>query len=365
MMISHMVCGWLPPYGPLVLGRTDLLDTLPVILCIPARNEEASLPTLLSALSSLVVEGGRLTVCIYLDDCQDRSATLLDRAASDRSFRLCVTAGQRRDGPNAGVARHAAMTMALDILQGREALLFVTDADSIPQPDWIMAGQKALAEADVVAGRITRSGALADPEQGRLERYYDRLHRYRRLLDPVPWEARDTHHFGGGANMAMRASAYRAVGGFKPLATAEDATFLDDAARAGLRVRRDRAMVVETSSRREGRAANGLAGALRALDAGEDRRVAHPAAAAWQWSAHAAARQSFTIIDRADIRAALGDRLGLTPDHVLGVARDCPNGEAFAMRIVPASPIYTDLVGLAEAENLLSAMERQSCEIAA
>ncbi|WP_322966210.1 glycosyltransferase [Sphingomonas fuzhouensis] len=346
-------------------GRTDLLDTLPVILCVPARNEEAMLPALLQALAGLTAGTTGLELCVYLDDCQDGSAALLDQAAVTLPFPVTIAHGGGDAEPNAGAARRAAMAMGLERLAGREGVLFTTDADTLPHPDWVAAGCRALAKAEIVAGRIVRVDAEADPDQSRIERYYDRLHRYRRVLDPVPWEARDTHHFSGGANMAMRASAYRRIGGFRPLASGEDATLLDDAARAGLRVRRDGAMLVETSSRREGRIAGGLAGMLRALDAGEAPAMADPRGAAWQWRAQAAARRSYAMIDRVDARVRLGKRIGLTADHILGVARDCPNAEAFAMRVVPASPAYRAMVSLGQAEDILTGLERELCEIAA
>ncbi|WP_256210603.1 glycosyltransferase family 2 protein [Sphingomonas sp. OV641] len=330
---------------------------MPAIICVPARNEEDALPTLIAALCDLAVPPMELDVCIYLDRCNDGSAALLADKAAKLPFRLVVEHGGASVEANAGAARRAAFAMGLGMLGGREGLIFTTDADSAPERDWIAAGQRALAQADVVAGRIMRVDAMRDTEQSRLEHYYDRLHRYRRMIDPVPWEARDTHHFSGGANMAVRASAYRAIGGFRPLASGEDATLLDDAARAGFRVRRDAAMVVETSSRRIGRVAEGLAGTLRALDAGRQVRVANPRGAAWQWQAQATARRSFPAIDQAEVRVALGDLLGLTADHVLGVARDCPNAEAFAMRIVPAPRCHGDTIMLAEAEDLLAAME--------
>ena len=298
-----------------------------------------------------------LDVCIYLDRCTDGSAALLADMAGRSPFRLRVEHGGGSVEANAGAARRAAFAMGLEVLGGREGLIFTTDADSAPERDWIAAGRQALRQADVAAGRIVRVDAVRDAEQSRLEHYYDRLHRYRRVIDPVPWEARDTHHFSGGANMAVRACAYRATGGFRPLASGEDATLLDDAARAGFRVRRDAAMVVETSSRRIGRVAEGLAGTLRALDAGRQVRVANPRGAAWQWQGQARARRSFLAIDQADVRVALGDLLGLTADHVLGVARDCPNAEAFAMRIVPAPRCHGDMIMLAEAEALLARME--------
>ncbi len=306
-----------------------------------------------------------MTICVYLDGCEDDSEAVLRRASPTLPFPLVVEAGRRHDGANAGAARRSAMAIGLRVLCDRPGLLFTTDADSRPRADWIQAGIAALDKADVAAGRIVRRHAAGDPTQSRIEHYYDRLHALRRLVDPVPWEARDTHHFTGGANLAVRAAAYRALGGFRPLPSGEDAALVDDAARAGFRVRKDGAMLVETSSRRVGRAVHGLASALLALDMGTAPLVSHPHAVAWQWRAQAAARQAFSTIHDPDVRIRLGDRLGLTADHVLGVARDCPNDEAFAMRIVPASPDHCGSVTLVVAEDALAMLEADLCEVAA
>lgn len=338
---------------------------MPLVVCVPARNEEKALPSLLQALAGLATAGQATTVCIYLDGCHDGSAALLRQAAAQAPFRLVTAAGAAGGEANAGIARHAAVQLGLETLGDRDGCLFITDADSAPRADWIAAGRAALDLADVAAGRIVRRNAGADAGQSRIEAYYDRLHRYRRSVDPVPWEARDSHHYASGANIAVRAATYRRIGGFRPLATGEDATFLDDAARAGFRVRRDGAMVVETSSRRHGRAPDGLAGALRALDAGQSQQVPHPREAAWQWRAQAAARAAFAGIPDVDVRATLGERLGLTADHVLGVARDCPNAEAFAMRIVPAFAALPELVSLKVAEDALEILEGEWCGMAA
>jgi len=323
------------------------------------------LPGLLSAIAALSIDRNRLSLCLYLDDCRDGSGALLERLGATLPFRLVVARGGDRGAPNAGAARRAALAMGLDLLAGGEGALFTTDADSQPGRDWVAAGLRALGKAEVAAGRIVRRDAAADPQQCRIEAYYDRLHRHRRIVDPVPWEARDTHHFSGGANIAIRASAYRTLGGVQPLPSGEDARLLDDAGRAGMRVRRDGAMLVETSSRREGRIAGGLAELLRALDQGEPPRLTDPREAAWQWRGQAAARAGFAEIDRVNVRTALGDRLGLTADHILGVARDCPNAQAFAMRVVPAPPGPGTSVTLSEAEALLTELEGQGCGIAA
>lgn len=334
-------------------------------ICVPVRDEARLLPQLLASLASLRVDRARLGIFLYFDGCDDDGVAIARQAADGFPHRLHVVLGERQSEPNAGHARGAAMALALEQVGAYPSLLFTTDADSRPQPDWIAAGIAALRQADVVAGRIRRDDAAGDPAQQRIEDYYDRLHRFRRRLDPVGWEASDTHHFGGGANLAITADAYLALGGFRALAHGEDATLLDDAARLGLRVRRDAAMVVDTSSRREGRAVNGLAGALQAIDRGAVQMVAHPASVAWQARAQARARRTFGAIDDAARLVALGTLIGLSADHLRGVARDCPNGEAFAMRVVPAAPGHDRLMTLAAAEAALVALEAEACGIAA
>lgn len=323
-----------------------------IVICIPARDEARELPRLFAALEALAPATiVPVQVCLMLDGCTDASAALATayRARSRHPVHIQEDADPT---PSAGRARGRAMAMGLAVAAGRGALLLTTDADSRPAPDWLVAMAAGLAKADVVAGRIVRSGEQPNLLQDRLERYYDALLALRRRLDPVPWEADVTHHHVGGANLGIGADAYRALGGFLPLTHGEDARLVDDAARAGLRVRRDAACVVRTSDRRQGRAPHGLAQALRHLDgaAATAIRVTHPADAAWQYRMQALARDAFGA-DRLDRVAAA---VGLTHDHVRGVARDCPNAEAFAMRIVPAAPGGMRQVGLPAAEAALA-----------
>lgn len=330
-------------------GR-PLLD---VAICVPARNEEADLPALFAALDGIEPHGAdRVTVCLLLDDCTDGSAALATAYHARSHHRVFID--HAASSTNAGEARHRAMTMGLAQLQNPDGLLLTTDADSAPAPDWLRTMTHALTLADVVSGRIVRRGDRPSHLQDRIEAYYDALFALRRQLDPVPWEATTTHHFSGGANLGIRADAYRRIGGFLPLASGEDAQMLDDAARAGLRVRRDAASVVHTSDRRKGRAVAGLALALRHMDDAEAGaiEVTHPADAVWQYRMHAAARSAY-LGDRLD---HVAEALGLTPDHVIGVARDCPNEEAFAMRIVPVAPGGMRSVALPVAEAELAGL---------
>jgi hypothetical protein len=333
-----------------------------IAVCVPVRDEEARLPAMVAALrDQRDVSDCHVTLCCFFDGCRDGSEAVVVGAAGD----LPVRAGRdvRHPEPNAGRARAAAVAIGLKEV-GADGLILSTDADSVPAADWIAQAVRALAGCDVVAGMIERDGPF-DAAQNRLEDYYDRLHALRRRIDPVHWDPAPGHHHTGGANLAFSVAAYRAAGGFQALPSGEDARFVDDAARAGLRVRRDRSVRVQTSARREGRAPGGLAVQLRQGDAGgwAALRVGDPHAAVWQYRQHAAARAGFAVLPaRAE---ELGRPLGLSADHVVGVARDCPNGEAFATRIVPAPPGAGLTLSLAEAERGLARLEAERLECAA
>lgn len=291
-------------------------------------------------------------LCLHLDSCDDRSAAIAHDWAARASLPVRVEQAQQ-PAPNAGHARHRAMLLGERALDGA-GLLLTTDADSIPDRRWLQAMVAALGHADVVAGRVVRTVTTPHPAQDRVERYYEALHARRRVLDPVAWEAAATHHQTSGANLGMSVEHYRMLGGFPPLAAGEDAQLVDRAGRAGLRVRRDADSLVYTSDRRTGRVPHGFAHALRTLDGdGDAIEVAHPDDASWQYRGHAAARRAYHDGGLATLAAAIG----LTTDHLLGVMRDSPNAEAFAMRVVPVPPGGMRRVTLPAAE---AALARQS-----
>ncbi|MDJ0275917.1 glycosyltransferase [Sphingomonas sp. 2R-10] len=323
-----------------------------IAICIPARDEAARLPRLFHALENLIdPPGATVFVCLLLDGCTDASNALADGYRARSRHGVSVVAVER--GPsNAGRARDRAMRGGI-AAAGNDAILLTTDADSMPSRDWLAAMVAGLGHADLVTGDVVRARHGTMAEQDRIEDYYARLFALRREVDPVAWEAVRTHHHASGANMALRAATYRALGGFAPVERGEDARLVDDAARAGWRVRRDAASVVVTSDRRIGRAQGGLATMLREIDRrGLDGvSVAHPADQLWQYRMQAMARVSF-----GGSLGPLAVRLGLPIDHLVGVARDCPNAEAFAMRVVPVPPGGMRSVPFVTAEATLTAL---------
>lgn len=331
-----------------------------IAVCVPVRNEVTRLPLLLAALGRQSGGSRPFVACLLFDECSDGSEDLV--RAAQLPFAVCCKAVGGGTGPNAGRARAAALALGENALNDRPGVLLTTDADGVPADDWIFRSCAALENADVVAGRILRQPHPPSPVQDRIEAYYDRLYAFRRWLDPVPWDAVRTHHCTGGANLGFRSAAYAQLGGFLPLPSGEDGRIVDDAMRMGLRVRRDAASVVHTSARRVGRVAGGLADGLRHLDdSRQPVMTAHPADAAWKYRRHADARAAFARGRPADIAASLA----LTADHAIGVARDCPNAEAFATRIVPAFPGGERKVTLDHAEAILATLEAELLDVVA
>lgn len=322
-------------------------------IAIPVRDEAARLPVLLDALCGQV-GAPPLTLCFHFDNCGDGSADVVAARAPFLPFPIRTGHCHRGRSPNAGEARRAAMALAM--AAAPDGVLLTTDADGQPAPDWVAANLAGLAGAELVAGRIVRGVGPASAGQDRVEGYYERLHAARRLIDPVPWEATASHHWTSAASLALRATDYVALGGFAPVPSGEDAALGDAAARAGLRVRRDAAAVVQTSARRCGRAGHGFAAMLRTLDdEGHVPMTHHPADELWRYRRHAEARR----LHGSGRYEALARRLRLSRAEVERVAAECPNGEALAARIVGAPPGGMRLVTLAHAELLLAAEDTE------
>lgn len=330
-----------------------------VAIAVPVRNEAERLPNLLDALARQV-GAPPFTLVLFFDNCDDDGPAIVDQRAPALPFPIVTGRCDTGAPPNAGLARQRAMALALSLAPG--GVLMTTDADSLPASDWISANLAGLMRADVVAGRILHGFDHAASPQARLEGYYDRLHALRRRIDPVPWEAVETHHWTSAASLAMRSDVYRESGGFPPFTHGEDAALADAAARRGFVLRRDARVRVSTSARRTGRAIGGFASHLAALDeADQPPIVSHPEDEAWRYALHAEARRRHGGGDYGPLAAPL--RLPLA--EMCAVAAECVNGEAYAARIVGAPPGGMRHVTLAHAEQLLAGLERDDLEGAA
>jgi hypothetical protein len=291
-------------------------------------------------------------LCLFFDNCTDGSIEFVQGQAA-APFPIKSSYCDAGGPPSAGAARRRAMALALRHVP--HGILLTTDADSEPALDWVATNLAALEHADLVSGRIVRDDSGISDPLTRIGTYLDRLHQLRRIVDPVPWEAPQTHHWTSGASMALRAEAYRQLGGLEPVRSGEDGKFVEVAAHAGYRVRRDATVRVKTSSRRIGRAPDGFAVALAKCDRTPVLpETWHPDDMVWRFQQHKIARAAY----RTGAFNSLGTSIPMSRELVLQIAADSPNEEAFAYRAVSASRGKVRSIGLADAEVLLSGLER-------
>ncbi|MBU8537834.1 glycosyltransferase [Falsiroseomonas tokyonensis] len=257
-----------------------------LVIAIPARDEAAQLPACLAALAvQQGVAAADVAVLVMANNCTDDTAGLARALAPRLPFRLEV--GECRLPPgraHAGGARRAAMEagaalFGADPPQG--ALLFSTDADGRATPGWIAANLAAFAAgADAVAGTYApdpEEAALLPAPMRRREAlesgYAALLEEMASLVDADPHDPWPRHAVHSGASIALRLSAYEAVGGLPEVPVGEDRALFAALQRAGLRVRHSPAARVIVSCRLQGRALGGMADTLR-------RRLAEPEAPA-------------------------------------------------------------------------------------
>ncbi|WP_253206214.1 glycosyltransferase [Curtobacterium aetherium] len=226
---------------------------------VPAHDEADRIGACLEALATAVTvlhherPGTRAHVTVVLDGCTDDTPLLVHAAA--RAGTSAWLDALATDHVGVGRARSlgAAHALARDVgddtaLEHR--WLAHTDADSRVAPGWLVQQADALAAgAHVLVGAV-----VPDPED----------------LDPVVlarWQA--SHPPGAtlghvhGANLGVRADAYRAVGGFDPVREHEDVRLVARARALGLRVDATTGLPVVTSGRFDGRTPGGYAEHLR------------------------------------------------------------------------------------------------------
>ncbi|QRP49731.1 glycosyltransferase family 2 protein [Amycolatopsis sp. FDAARGOS 1241] len=224
-----------------------MIDAVAVV--VPARDEALLLPGCLAALGRSLA---RLPATI------ERAVVVVADRCTDETAVIARESGARvvpNSQPTAiGAVRDLGCRAALDALPAHDpakVLLLNTDADTEVSPAWL---RRHLDRACRGWHASAGPARLSQPFPGS----GDAAARYRGIV------ARDEPNVYG-ANLAVRADAYRAVGGFGPIATGEDHALWQRLGEAGFHRCHEPAAVVFTSPRRQGRAPGGLADLLREL----------------------------------------------------------------------------------------------------
>ncbi|WP_371483559.1 glycosyltransferase family 2 protein [Kitasatospora sp. NBC_00315] len=226
---------------------------------VPARDEEellgGCLDTVHRAARHPRLVDVPIRVIVVADACTDGTAALARRYGADL---VELTVG------NVGAARAAGSEHAVRLTRASlpgltldEVWLAHTDADCRVPAGWL-ARQLVHAAAGwhAVVGTVHVADWTGHPE-GTAEAF--RRH-YRQ-----GWTA-DGHRHVHGANLAVRADAYRTAGGFEALTVGEDRSLVAALEGAGRRIRRTTRHPVITSARRDPRARDGFGKFLRSLD---------------------------------------------------------------------------------------------------
>lgn len=224
-----------------------------VAILIPACNEEELLPRCLtSVLRACALLPATVTydVVVAVDASQDRTLQIAQQMLAGHGTVIEIDAGC------VGKARMGAADKALHHYDGPVDGCWManTDADCLVPECWLT-DQLALAEMGIeaIAGIIDVDSFSEHAP-----------HVEARFYDTYVTHADGTHPHVHGANLGMRADAYRKAGGWGNLATAEDHDLWKRLQEAGTRSAPVSALVVMTSGRRKGRASSGFAEALAA-----------------------------------------------------------------------------------------------------
>jgi glycosyltransferase involved in cell wall biosynthesis len=217
---------------------------------IPAHDEEDLLPSCLAAVrqATRLLHQAAVHVIVVADACTDRTA---ERARQGGAVVLEIPARC------VGTARQAGMRAVLRRtrhLDPGSVWLATTDADTLVPPDWL-ARQLSYATAgwDAVVGTVAVTDWAEHP-LGLPPLFHQHYH-----------TGPGAHPHVHGANLGFTASAYLAVGGFRPAHTAEDQALVDSLAAAGRRIVRTAEVSVLTSARRQARAPRGFSHLLTTL----------------------------------------------------------------------------------------------------
>lgn len=223
-----------------------------LVVAVPANNEEGSLGKCLMRIGT-AVEALRLsrpdiatTVCVGLDRCTDRSEVVVGEHGA---FSVST------DTPGVVAARDAAIERglrALEVTDLQRVWLACTDADTFVDPHWLV-GHVLWAERglDLLVGTVEPRGELDAT----------RAAHWRDLHDLV-----EGHPHVHGANLGIRGSHWRAVGGFGDLTLHEDAGLVARVRAGTERWVATDTVRVRTSGRLSSRVHGGFATFLSRLD---------------------------------------------------------------------------------------------------
>ena len=244
---------------------------LKLVVIVPAKNEERTLPAALEALYRQTDPAGYpinkrwYEVIVLANNCTDATAKVAQTFAqshSDGCFHV-TTCHLPPPYAHIGYVRRALMDEAYRRLvlvnrfssRNSRGIIASTDGDSIVGSTWVYYTLEAIQQgADVVGGRIrTTPQAIG-------RRYYlqDVMYRYLQaqlesIIDPQPADPWPRHFQNFGPSLAVTGEFYERAGRLPVLRSMEDVRFYEALQRCDARIRHCPRVEVLTSARAQGR----------------------------------------------------------------------------------------------------------------
>jgi glycosyltransferase involved in cell wall biosynthesis len=244
-------------------------------VAIPAKNEAAEIAACLTALSDQRrLDGAKVAksafkVFLLINNTTDGTAAIARRVGADHDLGLeIMELNLGEEKAHAGGARRRAMDWAAQNV-AKGGVICTTDADSIVSSTWLAQIWRAIGDgADAVAGVVQFDPSSFKnrpfPAARRMEARYAALQaEVMARMDPRSYDPWPNHIWTWGANLAVTADAYRAVGGLPEAPLAEDRALAAVLELNDFKIRHALAVRVQTSRRESGRAPGGLADLVR------------------------------------------------------------------------------------------------------
>ena len=248
-----------------------MIEPARIVVAIPAKDEAELLPLCLTALGKQTgVRASDIAIVVACNNCSDDTANQARSISARLPFRTYVEEVTLASPiAHAGGARRRAMDLAAERCT-HDGLILTTDADGVPDHDWIAALDAAFHNgADAVAGRVSTDWEQLQKfpapvlDIGAREWEYQGLSaELDALCDPETHDPWPRHNQTCGANAAIRRTWYDRIGGLPVLRTGEDGAMFQEVWRHDGRIRHDMRAHVTVSARLVGRAQGGMADAL-------------------------------------------------------------------------------------------------------
>jgi glycosyltransferase involved in cell wall biosynthesis len=215
---------------------------------VPAHNEEATIAACLASVdtAAALVRPVPVHVVVVADACTDATLDVVRRARPRAGGLEVRVVSSRRVGAVRGAG-------FIGQGGGCRQWFATTDADSVVPAEWLVEQLRSAEWHDVFVGTVVVEDWSPRPVSLR-NAFAERYH-------PGP-----AHRHVHATNLGVRASVYRAVGGFPDVAAHEDLALVTACEAAGASVDWSAAAPVVTSARRSHRTPTGFSDYLTRLE---------------------------------------------------------------------------------------------------